>query len=157
MGLIYKTKNFIVEAVQKPHVTRDDGGHIKIYPQKKITDRTKLSPQLAIEFMRLTMIVGEALKLGMEKRGIKIIRVNYQDMGNWAYKTKENPYFHLHVYGRAKLAKYQPYIEAIYLPDRSSGFYEKFKPLNGKDIEVIKNQIESLIKKDRYDNLKWGL
>lgn len=33
MANIYETENFIVEAVGQPHVIREDGGHIKIYPK----------------------------------------------------------------------------------------------------------------------------
>ncbi len=157
MGLIYETNNFIVESVEKPHVTSDDGGHIKIYPKKKITDRTELNPNLAIEFMRLTMIVGEALKKGLAKRGIKIIRVNYQEMGNWAYKKNEQPYFHLHIYGRAKNAKFQPYQEAVQLPDRSTGFYDNFKPLSRTDVKEIKRQVVLISKKTKYKYSNWGL
>jgi len=157
MALIYKTKNFFVESVEKPHVTRADGGHIKIFPLKKISDRTKMSPKMAIEFIRLTMIVGEAMKKGLTNRGINIIRINYQDMGNWAYKKGEKPYFHLHIYGRSKNAKFQPYKEALRLPDRSIGFYDKFKPLNIKDINEIKRQISILVKKSKYRSLKWGV
>ena len=92
MALIYETKNFIVESHEKPFVTRTDGGHIRIkVKDKSITDRTKLSPKTAIELMRLTMIVGEAMEKGMNKRGINVIKINYQDMGNWAYKKGEKP------------------------------------------------------------------
>jgi len=155
MAIIYKTKNFIVEAVEKPHVTRKDGGHLKISPKEKINDRTELTPALAIEFIRLTMIVGKAMKIGMTNRGMPVIRVNYQDMGNWAFKKNDDPYFHLHVYGRAKNAVYQPYQEAVYLPDRKSGFYDKFEPLNADDITEIKKQIDLISKEEKYLDKNW--
>lgn len=157
MKIIYETKNFIVEAFEKPHVTRTDGGHIKISPKKQITDRTELSPELAIEFMRLTLIAGKAMKVGMTNRGIEIIRINYQDMGNWAFKKNEKPYFHMHLYGRSEDAKYQPYKEAIQLPDRSFGFYDNFEPLNAKDIEEIQKQIKIILKENKYKDSNWKL
>jgi len=157
MALIYETQNFIVEAFEKPHVTRIDGGHIKIYPKKEVIDRTELSPKEAIELMRLTMVVGKAMEVGMTKRGIKIARVNYQEMGNWAFKTNKEPYFHLHIYGRAKDAKYQPYDEAVQLPDRSTGFYDGFEPLNKKDITEIRKEIGIILKEDKYKDSAWGL
>ena len=83
MAEIYQTKNFIVESAEAPHVTRADGGHIRILPKEKVSDRTKLSPQLAIELMRLTMVAGEAMTTVMNKRGVDIGRINYQDNGNW--------------------------------------------------------------------------
>ncbi len=157
MAQIYETKNFIVEAFEKPHVTRTDGGHIKIYPKKETVDRTELSPKLAIELIRLSMVVGKAMKIGMTNRGIKIVRINYQDMGNWAFKNKKQPCFHIHVYGRAKDAKFQLYQEAVQLPDRSTGFYDKFESLNKEDILEIQKQIKLILKEDKFDESNWGL
>lgn len=116
MALIYETDNFIVEAVSKPHVARTDGGHIKITPKQRVIDRTELSPEKAEELMRLTMIIGEAMAKGMNKRGIDIGRINYQDNGNWSVFKPEGPYFHYHLYGRAKSAKVQKYGDACYFP-----------------------------------------
>jgi len=78
MAKIYQTDNFVVEAFETPHVSRQEGGHIKIYPKKSILDRSRLSPELAIEFIRLTMIIGEAMEKGMINRGVRIIRI-YKD------------------------------------------------------------------------------
>ena len=157
MALIYETKNFIVEAFDRPHVTRSDGGHIKIFPRERIRDRTEMSPDLAIEFIRLTMVVGRAMKVGMMKRGVDIMRINYHDMGNWAFKAGKQPYFHIHIYGRAKSAKYQPFREAVNLPDRSSGFYDKFEPLNEDDILEIRKQIEIILKEKKFIDARWGI
>lgn len=81
--IIYETGNFYVIAVQHPLVCRKEGGHIEITPVKRVVDRTILSPDLAIELMYLTMLIGEAMTLGMNNRGIDIGRINYQDNGNW--------------------------------------------------------------------------
>lgn len=89
MTQIYQTKNFIVESVDRPHVTRLDGGHLKIYPKERVRDRTCLSPRLAIELMRLTMLVGEAMSIGLNNRGIDVGRINYQDNGNWSVLKPE--------------------------------------------------------------------
>ncbi len=157
MAFIYETKNFIVEAPDKPHITRTDGGHIKITPKIKITDRTELNPKLAIELMRLTIITGKAFKVAMTNLGIEIMRINYQDMGNWAYKKNEKPYFHIHLYGRSKNAKFQPYYEAVYLPDRDTKFYDNFESLNDDDIKEIQKQIKIISQEEKYQNKEWGL
>ena len=161
MALIYETKNFIVESFEKPtpHVSREEGGHIRIMPKIEISNRTEMDPDVAIECVRLTMIVGEALKNGMIKRGVKIMRINYHDMGNWAFKTGKKPFFHIHIYGRAIDAKYQPYQEAVYLPDRKSaeGFYDNFKPLDVEDIKEIKKEIERLFTQEKYQDKNWHL
>ena len=157
MAVIYESDNFIVEAVDKPHITRTDGGHLKIYPKVKLVDRTQLSPKLAIELMRLTMLVGEAMKIGLNNRGIDVGRINYQDNGNWSVLTPEGPYLHIHLYGRAKSAKIQKWGDACHFPHRETGFYDKFEPLNKEDIVEIQKQIEILSHQEKYQSSEWGL
>ena len=41
--MIYESENFFVEAVEKPHVDRNDGGHIKIYPKIRVSIPTERS------------------------------------------------------------------------------------------------------------------
>ena len=119
---IFQTNNFIVEAVEQPHVSREDGGHIKITPKVKLIDRTQLTPQLAIECMRLTMVVGEAIATALNRRGVDVGRINYQDNGNWSVFKPEGPYFHIHLYGRANSAKIHKWGDACQFPHRETGF-----------------------------------
>ena len=58
--IIYETENFEVDIPELVHITREEGGHLCIRPFKSVTNRTCLSPKLAKELMRLTMLVGEA-------------------------------------------------------------------------------------------------
>ncbi|MCX6778660.1 MAG: hypothetical protein NTU97_00300, partial [Candidatus Magasanikbacteria bacterium] len=156
--LIYETSNFIVESHEKPFVPRTDGGHIRIrIKNEEITDRTKLEPKIAIELMRLTMIVGQALEKAMNNRGIPVIKINYQEMGNWAWKTNSKPFLHVHIFGRATNAIKQPWPESVYLPDRGTGFYEGFEPLNSEDIKEIQKQIKVTLKEEKYKEEKWNL
>ena len=157
MAQIYETENFIVEAVEKPHVDRLDGGHIKIAPKKHLVDRTQLSPKLAIEYMRLTMLIGEAMTVGLNNREIDIGRINYQDNGNWSVFKPEGLYFHLHLYGRAKSAKTHKYGDACYFPQRETGFYDNFEPLNDEDVKEIRKQIEIVLQQEKYKLENWGL
>lgn len=156
MAIIYNTENFIVETHEKPFVSREEGGHLRIaVKDHSISDRTKLSPQMAKELMRLSMIVGEALEIAMNNLGVKVVKVNYQDMGNWSYKEGKQPFLHYHVFGRVLHAPHQPFPESVYLPDRSSGFYEKFVPLNEKDSAEIVEQIEIISQKEKYLPENW--
>jgi diadenosine tetraphosphate (Ap4A) HIT family hydrolase len=155
---IFQTKNFIVEAHLKPFISREEGGHIRIkVKDENITDRTKLEPIVAIELMRLTMVVGEALQNAMNKLGIPVIKVNYQDMGNWAYKENKLPFLHVHIFGRATNAVKQPWPESMYLPDRKTDFYEGFEPLNENEISEIKKEIGEIFKREKYDDKNWHL
>ena len=155
--LIFESANFIVESHEQPFVPRTDGGHIRIRIKDwGIADRTKIEPKVAIELMRLTMIVGEAFEVAMNNRGIPVVKINYQDMGNWAAKTGEKPFLHIHIFGRATDAVKQPWPESVYLPDRKTGFYEGFEPLNNEDIREIKKQIAIIEAQSKYRNENWG-
>ncbi|RIV31665.1 hypothetical protein D2V08_12990 [Flagellimonas lutimaris] len=155
MSLIYETPNFVVEAVQLPLVTRLDGGHISISPKIKLDNRTLLTPKLAIEQMYLTMLVGEAMTIGLNNCGIDIGRINYQDNGNWGVLKPEGPFLHVHLYGRAKSAKVHKYGEACDFPFRQTGFYDDFEPLNVDDIEEIRKQINILLETEKYIFSNW--
>lgn len=155
MNLIFETKNFVAEAEQLPLITREDGGHITITPKVRIDNRTLLPPKLAIEQMYLTMLIGEAMTIGLNNRGIDIGRINYQDNGNWGVFKPEGPFLHVHLYGRAKSAKIQKYGGACVFPFRKTGFYDNFEPLNKEDILEIKNQINLLLETEKYSLSNW--
>ena len=142
--LIYQSKNFIVEAMDNPHVDRNEGGHIRIKPIKRVLDRQALSREQAIELMELSRVVGAAMFKIMNDQGVDVGRINYQDNGNWSVLKPEGPYLHLHIYGRAKSAKIQKYGQALYFPHRDDDpdFYKDNKPLTEEDVEAIKKEIE---------------
>ena len=156
MASLYETENFIIEAPEHPLVSRTDGGHITITPKVRIVDRTQLSPKLASELMYLTMLIGEAMTIGLISRGIDIGRINYQDNGNWGVFKPEGPYLHYHLYGRAKSARVHKYGEACYFPLRETGFYDQFEPLNSEDLEAIRKQIILLLREKKYQSSEWN-
>lgn len=149
---IFETENFYIQAAKRPFVDRAEGGHVYIFPKVEVSDRTKLSPKLAIEYTKLSMIVGEALKSAMARRGVDIGIINYQDMGNWGVFKPEGPTLHMQVYGRATTATIQKYGDSVFLPHRETGFYDNFKPLDDEDINEIKLDIEKLLLTDKYMN-----
>ncbi|HSX30047.1 MAG TPA: hypothetical protein VLE73_05815 [Candidatus Saccharimonadales bacterium] len=147
---VYETEDFYIQAASNPFIDRTEGGHMYIFPKAPVRDRTQLSPKLAIEYMKLSMVVGEALKSGMAQRGVDIGIVNYQDMGNWGVFKPEGPTLHMQIYGRATTATIQKYGDAVQLPHRETGFYDDFKPLDEGDIKEIKADIEKLLQSDKY-------
>lgn len=157
MALIYQNDNFFVEAPQQPLVTRADGGHITITPKVPVVDRTQLPPALAIELMYLTALIGEAMTIALNSRGIDIGRINYQDNGNWSVFKPEGPHLHYHLYGRAKHATIQKYGEACYFPFRETGFYDNFEPLNDGDILAIQQEVNELMKLEKYNLTTWKI
>ena len=154
---IYETENFLVETLEKPHISRTDGGHIFISPKVRLLDRTQLTPELAIEMMRLTMVVGEAMATALNRRGVDVGRINYQDNGNWGVFKPEGPELHVHLYGRAKSALVQKYGEATFFPLPGTGFYDSCEPLTEEDLKEIREEIELVFKKEKYLDQNWGL
>lgn len=155
--IIYETGNFVVCVPCKTHIPREDGGHIWIRSKEKYFEsRAALAPSEAIEVMRLTMLIGEAMVIGMKRREIEIERINYQENGNWAYQEGTKPVFHIHLYGRTKNSRSQTWGEALVFPGPSSDFYEIFESLNDEDIKEIVTQINILEKTDKYNLLNWN-
>ena len=155
MSQFYETANFVVEAPGSPHVDRLEGGHVVIYPRVRVVDRTHLEPALAIELMKLTMMVGEAMNTALNRRGIDVVRINYQDNGNWGWDNAAGPALHVHLYGRAKSARVQKYTEALQLP-RTPSFYEGVSPLNEGDIAAMREEIERLAATTKYREFPTG-
>jgi hypothetical protein len=83
---VYEDRYFQVVSPEFPLNCRDDGGHLILYKKEKVTDRSDLSYQEAIDFMRISMAVGRAMYdvLGVE-------RMNYEDLGNWGSMTLVEP------------------------------------------------------------------
>lgn len=150
---IYDSENFNVFAVAHPFIDRKEGGHILIFPKVPVRDRTLLNPELAVEYTKLSMVVGEALTSAMARRGVNIGIVNYQDMGNWGVFKPEGPTLHMHIYGRATNATIQKYGDAVRLPHRETGFYDNFKPLDNDDIQEIRTDITKLMQTEKYSAL----
>jgi hypothetical protein len=115
-----------------------------------VSDRTELSLDLAKELVILSMVVGEAMEVALNERGIDVGRINYQENGNWGVHKPEGPYLHLHIYGRARSAKIQPFGHAIRLPDRETGYYDELELLNRDDICQIRSEIERVAAKRKY-------
>jgi len=154
---IFESDNFILVSVEKPHVSREEGGHLKISPKIRVADRLDLSPELATEMAWLEMLAGQAMTLALRKRGIDLGIINYQDNKNWGVFKPEGPYLHVHLYGRAKDARVQKYGEAILAPQRDTGFYDNFEPLNDEDIDEIKSQINQLLGEEKFKKENWHI
>ena len=125
----------------------------------KVSTRQDLSAKQAIELMRLTIVVGAAMEKVMNRNGVDIGRINYQDNGNWAVFKPEGPHLHYHLYGRAKSAEIQKYGQTLSMPhiEESPEFYKDLKPLTDKDVSEIRSEIELLLKQNTFTDESWGL
>lgn len=161
--IIWETDNFMVVAADRPFISRQEGGHMMILAKGdkyRYDSRLDFLPSEALEEQRLSQMISIAYKEAMKKQGIDIIRINYFEAGNWAWKKDENgnikkPHFHEHIFGRTVDAKYQKFPDAPYLPDRSTGFYDGFEPLTDEDIEIIISEMEKLENSEKYNISKW--
>ncbi len=156
--IIFETKSFTVERSPRPFVSREEGGHIRIFPKNHaVRCINDLTPDEAKELIRLEMVVREAMMEGMNKQGVPVVWINLEDLGNWAFKRNEVPRLHIHVFGRASTATKQLWPEAVNLPDRSTGFYDSFQPLTDEDMKVIGVIIEEKFRDSKYADEAWGL
>ncbi|MGH8616760.1 MAG: HIT domain-containing protein [Burkholderiales bacterium] len=149
MLLILESPHFIVVTLEHPHVSRGDGGHLIINPKVVVEDRTQLSREQAIELMKLTMVAGEAMQTVLTRKGIDLGRINYQDNGNWRHEL------HVHLYGRARNAKLQPWGHALAFPPTAAAFKEQMgnlEPLRPDDIAALKAEMARLLATDKYRN-----
>lgn len=149
MALVYEARHFILKTLDRPHVSRSDGGHVVIDPKLPVEDRTQLTPEQAIELVKLTMVGGEALKTVLARKGIDIGRINYQDNGNWRAEL------HVHLYGRARNAKLQPWGHALAFPPTREAFIREMgelEPLNAEDIADLRAEIARLLASEKYRN-----
>lgn len=145
MTTIFESKNFIVLPHPNNEVDRLDGGHIVINPKVVIEDRQQLTPDMAKELIRLTILIGEAMKRYYKSIGIELHRVNYQDNGNW------RPEQHYHLYGRAKTAKYQKAGDPII-----SGHKDEYQNLTSDDILGLQREIAQILMEPNYTDADWG-
>lgn len=147
MALVYEARHFILKTLDQPHVSRSDGGHIVIDPKVAVEDRTQLTPEQAIELVKLTMVGGEAMKTVLKRKGIDIGRINYQDNGNWRAEL------HVHLYGRARSARLQPWGHALAFPPTREAFRQEMgslEPLRPDDIAELQAEIGRLLETEKY-------
>lgn len=84
---IYQTKYFSLERHPEPFVCRSEGGHLRIFPlDHGISERRELTADQAKDFMRLSIVAGQALETVMNNQGVRVVKINYEDLGNWAFK-----------------------------------------------------------------------
>jgi diadenosine tetraphosphate (Ap4A) HIT family hydrolase len=149
MALVLETSHFRIVAPEQPHVSRGDGGHLIINPKVTVEDRTQLDRGRAVELVKLTMVAGEAMKAVLARKGIPIGRINYQDNGNWRHEL------HVHLYGRARDAKRQPWGQPLSFPptaDAQKALAGALEPLTADDITELAAKMNRLLASDKYRN-----
>lgn len=158
MPIIFETENMTVKAHDKPHHSRENGGHIVVAPKLKYEQRYDIPLDIATEMMHVTMVTGEAATNVLRQVGIDVVRINYQDNGNWAYKEPQYPpSIHQHLYIRTNGEKhpmndprFAAFPDALCFPDPGTGYYDSFQPLTIEDCAAIKQEVERLLTSNKY-------
>lgn len=155
---ILETTRFTLVAPDRPHHSRENGGHVVLAPKQVFEHRHQMPLPLAAGLMHLTMVVGEALTTVLRAEGLDVVRINYQDNGNWAYKVDPvRPRLHVHLYVRTSHEKhpaddprFQAFPDALVFPDRGTGYYDGFEPLAPGTIAAVADEIRRLLGTDKY-------
>lgn len=139
---IFETDDYSVVTLQKPHIDREDGGHILIVLKNMdYIQFSRIPTNTAEKLAKIASIAGNAMERALVENGIDIGLINYQINGNWAVSSADPVPIHIHLYGRAKSSNRQKYGEALFLPLPSTGFYDCFTGINSSDIEKIRAYI----------------
>lgn len=143
---VFEDKYFQVISPEFPLNCRNDGGHLILIKKEKVTDRSNMTYQEAIDFMRISMAVGKAMYqvLGIE-------RMNYEDLGNWGIDEPGGAKMHLHFFGRAREQIHQIRGHHIFLYPKGHRIFEgHLKVLSDEDVKKLKAEIEDTLKEDKY-------
>lgn len=143
---VFEDKYFQVISPEFPLNCRNDGGHLILIKKEKVTDRSDMTYQEAIDFMRISMAVGKAMYqvLGIE-------RMNYEDLGNWGIDEPGGAKMHLHFFGRAREQTHQIRGHHIFLYPKGHRIFEgHLKVLSDEDVKKLKAKIEDTLKEDKY-------
>ncbi len=145
-NVVYEDKYFIVGAPDSPLNDREDGGHLIMGKKEKVFDRSDMTLEEAIDFMRVSMIVGKAMY-----RVLGVERMNYEDLANWGLDDPDGPKTHLHFFGRARRQIHQVRGQHIALLPKGHPIYEgHLKPLTAEEIMRLRTEIDAISKEEKY-------
>jgi diadenosine tetraphosphate (Ap4A) HIT family hydrolase len=114
--------------------------------KEQVRDRSDLSWQEAIDFMRVSMAVGRAM---YEVLGVE--RMNYEDLGNWGVDDPGGPKMHLHFFGRARKQTHQIRGHHMFLYPKGHPIYQgHLKPFTAEDIQALRNKVAEILREDKY-------
>jgi diadenosine tetraphosphate (Ap4A) HIT family hydrolase len=149
MRAVYDDKYFRVVAPEFPLNSREDGGHLILFKKLPVSDRSDLTYQEAIDFMRITMIVGRAMYDVLD-----IERMNYEDLGNWGLDEPGGAKMHLHFFGRAREQIHQIRGQHMFLYPKDHKIYKgHLKPLDDSDLRRLKARIAELADDPKYSKM----
>ena len=143
---VYEDRYFEVIAPERPLNCRDDGGHLILVKKEPVTDRSDLSFQEAVDFMRISMAIGRAMY-----EVLKVERMNYEDLGNWGLDDPGGAKLHLHFFGRAEEQIHQIRGQHIALFPKDHPIYKgHLKPIADDEIAQLKARVAAILAETKY-------
>jgi diadenosine tetraphosphate (Ap4A) HIT family hydrolase len=143
---VYEDKYFYVVSPEYPLNCREDGGHMIMGKKEQVFDRSDLTVEEAIDFMRISMMVGRAMY-----DVLKIERMNYEDLANWGLDDPEGPRMHLHFFGRAREQIHQIRGQHIALFPKDHPIYGgHLKHFTKQETDKLRKRIEEISKEEKY-------
>jgi len=146
---VYEDRYFQVIAPESPLNCREDGGHLVIVKKEPVTDRSDLTWQEAIAFMRISMAAGKAMYdvLGIE-------RMNYEDLGNWGLDDPGGARMHLHLFGRSREQIHQVRGQHMSLYPQNHPIYKgHLKALTENDLARLRAHIAQILGGAKYSRM----
>jgi diadenosine tetraphosphate (Ap4A) HIT family hydrolase len=146
---VYEDKYFKVISPEFPLNCRDDGGHLILIKKEKVSDRSDMTYEEAIDFMRISMAVGKSM---YEVLGIE--RMNYEDLGNRGIDDPGGAKMHLHFMGRAKEQTHQIRGQHIFLFPKDHKIYQgHLKPLSDEQVDSLRKRISEILTEPKYKKM----
>lgn len=143
---VYEDRCFMVISPSRPLNCRDDGGHLILIKKQPVTDRSDLTLEEAIDFMRISMAVGKAM---YEVLGIE--RMNYEDLGNWGVDDPGGAKMHLHLFGRAREQVHQVRGQHMSLFPKDHPIYQgHLKPFTAEELRQLKSKVAEILAEPKY-------
>jgi len=143
---IHEDRYFQVVGPEFPLNCREDGGHLVVVKREPVTDRSDLTWQEAVAFMRISMAAGKAMYdvLGIE-------RVNYEDLGNWGLDDPGGAKMHLHLFGRSREQIHQIRGQHLALFPKDHPIYKgHLKALTENDLIRLRARIGEILAEPKY-------
>ena len=143
---VYEDKYFIVINPMPALHCRDDGGHLILIKKEQIHDRSDMTWQEAIDFIRISMAVGKAMYEVLD-----VERMNYADFGNWGLDDPGGAKMHLHFFGRARKQMHQMRGQCmVFFPKDHPIYKGHLKHFNPEEITILRDKIASILKDEKY-------
>ena len=146
---VYEDRYFVVHAPRLPLHSRGDGGHLVLGKKTPVFDRSDMSPEEAIDFIRVSMAVGRAMY-----DVLKIERMNYEDLGNWGLDDPDGPEMHMHFFGRAHEQTHQIRGQHMFLYPQGHPIYKgHLEPLDTNAVVMLRARVEEILSGAKYRKL----